>query len=102
MANTVNITIDQGSQFSYTFQFGSLPANCVPFAAMKTEYSNTTVVPFSANVSGSNLSISMPWTQTANLIPGTWVYDVIVVAANVVTREVEGRIHVNPRVTPYP
>lgn len=100
MANTINIIVDQGSAFSHVFQLDSPPG--AVFAAMKTEYSNSVAIPFAANVVGSNVTISMTWTQTANLNPGTWVYDVLTVTANVVTRQVEGRVHVSPRVTPYP
>jgi hypothetical protein len=110
MASTINLTIDQGSQFSYLFELAGSSqidlTNAVPYAAMKQEYGSpaNTSIPFSTSMTGANVTISMPWSQTANLAPGTWVYDMIVVSgsSNTVIRAVQGRVHVTPRVTTYP
>lgn len=105
MASVVNITVDQGSTFSYLFELqGTITPGSTAFAAMKKEYfSNDTPIPFGVDLTGANLTITMSSGVTSNLTPGTWVYDALVVdASNVVIRTVEGRVKVTPRVTPFP
>lgn len=107
MAATVNITLDQGSVFTYTFQLqGTASVNIQTsnaYASMKTEYDSTNSVAFSSNLVGANLTISMTANVTANLTAGTWVYDAILVdSTNTVERVVQGRVTVTPQVTLAP
>jgi hypothetical protein len=119
MAQVVNISIDQGSDFSWSFDLSKLApsanvANATPFASLMTEYDQpNTAVSFVCSLVGSNLTISLPHGTTANLVasantyepvgmsPTTWVYDAILVSpSNTVTRVVQGRAHIYPMVTP--
>lgn len=108
MATTINLQMDQGADFIYMFQInasGVSLSNATPYASMMTEYDNpNTLVSFAPTLLGSNLTIVMTAAQTANLTPGTWVYDVVVHdgSSNLVTRCVQGRIRVSPQVTPTP
>jgi hypothetical protein len=104
MASVVNISIDQGSEFTYEFQLpgtGYLNlTNVTPMASMRTEYDSANVSYFTSTISGANVTISMGSTETANLTAGTWVYDVILVdSSNNVQRAVQGRAWVFPMVT---
>lgn len=108
MADTVNLILDQGSTFTYTFELGgSLDlSGMTPYASMKPEYDSNTSVPFTAVLIGANLKISMTSTTTSNtslVWPGVWVYDAIVVdSTNTVDRVVQGHITITPQVTPHP
>jgi hypothetical protein len=107
MATVLNLSLDQGADFTYVFQLNANNvnlANATPYASMATEYDNpNTRVNFAASLTGANLTISMSANVTANLTPQTWVYDAGVVdTANTVTRCVQGRIRVSPGVTPFP
>lgn len=109
MAATINIIIDQGSDFEYVYE---LMANGVPQdttglsvkASMKPEYTSTNSVLFTSSLSGSNLTLSMPANTTANLnaigpVPGTWVYDAILYSNTTLQRVIQGRVQVTPQVT---
>ncbi len=107
MAAVVNLSIDQGSKFEYLFQLsGAAQMDLTDAAvrgAMKSEYESNNAILFTSSIVGSNVTISLTSGQTANLNPGTWVYDVIVInQANDVIRAVQGRVTVTPQVTPFP
>lgn len=108
MAQKVNITIDQGTTFSYPFT--ALDTNgeirdltvYTANAQLRKAYASSNATSFTCTVSSTdpNLVISLTANQTANIIAGRYVYDVQLQSnTNAVTRYVEGIATVTPRVT---
>jgi hypothetical protein len=108
MAIYSNISIDQGSTFSSIVTVegqNGLAFNLTGYTArgqIRKSYASSTAISFAtsiASASAGQISLSLTATQTGNLKPGRYVYDVEVVNGDVVVRVVEGQIEVNPRVT---
>lgn len=108
MAQKVNITIDQGTTFSYPFT--ALDTNgeirdltvYTANAQLRKAYASTNATSFTCTVSNTdpNLVISLTANQSANVVAGRYVYDITLTSnANIVTRHVEGIVTVTPRVT---
>ena len=108
MAIYSNFSIDQGSTFSSIVTVegqDGLAFNLTgytPRGQIRKTYSSSTAVNFSASIASAaagQISLALTATQTGNLKPGRYVYDVEIVNGDVVVRVVEGQIEVNPRVT---
>lgn len=101
MASKINITIDQGTTFSKTFEFVSNTLTLESAnAVMRKHYTSTNVFSFSTTVSGSNVTIAMTANTTANIAPGRYMYDVRSVDTNnTVIRIVEGIATITPSMT---
>lgn len=107
MARQLNLFIDQGSTFSYTFYLNDtngVPQDLSAFTArsqLRKTYTSMTAVSFTALVGGpaGTITLSLSATQTAALKAGRYVYDVELVNGSVVSRLAEGIITVNPEVT---
>lgn len=103
MAKRVNIVVEQYSNFEYTFNINGSnnePYNLSGYIAnsafKKYPESDTTYI-FTSSISGSNITITMSSSQTSNLVPGTYLYDVkITDGANVSSRPIEGLVTVTP------
>jgi len=106
-----NLFLNQGetftSQLTLTDSTGT-PYDLTNFhiasSAKRSYYSSNTSINFSINVvSPANGIIQLTATapQTANLIPGQLVYDVLIrdTISNNITRVLEGQIFVSPSVT---
>jgi hypothetical protein len=108
MATKANITIDQGTTFSTTISLtddNGDPINLTGYSGrsqMRKHYTSSNSQSFTVSlgeVSGI-VSLGLTASQTANLVPGRYVYDVEVVSgANVVSRIIEGIVTVTPEVT---
>ena len=109
MAAFSEITIEQGATFNSTVNvedvFGS-PLDLSNYTAasmMRKSYQSLTSIiitaTISANVDGEIL-LSIPASNTANIVAGRYVYDVVISDnINTVTRVVEGIATVLPSVT---
>ena len=108
MARKVQLTIDQGTTFSYPFtlldtngdvrDLSTHTAN----AQLRKAYTSTNSTSFTCTTSNTdpNLVISLTANQSANVVAGRYVYDVQLQSnTNIVTRYVEGIVTVTPRVT---
>jgi len=105
-----NIYIDQGADFTTTLYINDsegLPLDLTAYsvaAQLRKTYSSSEAVDFQASFSENRESgqiiISLNNIQTSNIIPGRYVYDVILTAPDSIkTRVVEGSVIINPGVT---
>lgn len=106
MAVKANIVIDQGSDFStsiYLQDDNGDPITVSGFSAaaqMRKTYTSLTATSFSTSLLDGELVLTLTNAQTANLVPGRYVYDVeITNASSVKSRIVEGMVTVTPEVT---
>lgn len=108
MATKANITIDQGTTFSTVISLtddNGEPIDLTGYTGrsqMRKHYTSSNSQSFTVSLSNTSgvVSLSLTATQTANLTPGRYVYDVEVVSgANIVSRIVEGIVTVTPEVT---
>ena len=95
-----NLVINAGSTFSQTFELGNTQDNS-PFnltgytiaAQMRKHASSSGVTTFTASISDATsgkILVGLPSTETVNIKPGRYVYDVVVTSGEVKTRVVEG------------
>lgn len=108
MATKANIIIDQGTTFStsifITDENGD-PIDLTSYTGvsqMRKHYTSSNSQSFSVSLGGNQgtVTLSLTSTQTANLTPGRYVYDVeITSGSNVVSRIIEGIVTVTPEVT---
>lgn len=105
-----NLTINTGTDFSQIFTLESASTNSVLnlsnydiSSQMRKHPGATGVTTFTSsiyNAAQGQIKIGLSTTQTANLKPGRYVYDVIITdTANVTSRVVEGMVLVSQGVT---
>ena len=108
MAAIYNITIDKYADFKRTFQIKEddviLDITGYTFdAALKENYQATTDVDFTCSITdaGAGLfTMTLTDTQTGNLTPGTWVYDLRMTdTTGKITRMFEGKAFVKQGVS---
>lgn len=108
MATKANIIIDQGTTFTTSINLTDDNGDAIDLTGytgssqMRKHYTSSNSQSFTVSLSNTSgvVSLSLTATQTANLAPGRYVYDVEVVSgANVVSRIVEGIVTVTPEVT---
>lgn len=108
MATKANIVIDQGTTFSTSISLTDENGDAIDLTGftgrsqMRKHYTSSNSQSFTVTLNSSEGTVGLTLTssQTANLVPGRYVYDVEVVsAANVVSRIVEGIVTVTPEVT---
>ena len=108
MATKANITIDQGTTFSTVISLADdedVAVDLTGYTAnsqIRKHYSSSNSQSFSISLGGTSgtISLSLTSTQTSNLTPGRYVYDVeLTSSSNVVSRIVEGIVTVTPEVT---
>ena len=108
MASKTNITIDQGTTFSYPFTLLDTNGDVRDLtvytanAQLRKAYTSTTATSFTCTTSNTspNLVISLTANQSANVVAGRYVYDVQLRSnTDIITRYVEGIATVTPRVT---
>lgn len=108
MAEKKNIVIDQGSDFSSVINVQE--SNSSPFdltnytveSQMRKSYYAETAHNFTTSHSSANgtITIEMSKTDTANLVPGRYMYDVFMTSnTDYTTRVVEGIVTVTPGIT---
>jgi len=108
MAIKANLFIDQGTDYSTFINLVDTNDNILSLAGytssaqLKKTYSSSNSVSFNTSLQVSNgvIQLSLTSSQTANIVAGRYVYDVVVKSSsNVVSRIVEGIVTVTPRVT---
>ena len=110
MAAKANIIVDQGTDFSTTITVRNDDGNLIDLAGysaagqIRKHYTSTTAVDFGTSFesprSSGLLTLTLSRTQTANMEPGKYVYDVEITDLNDVrSRLVEGIVTVTPQVT---
>jgi len=108
MAIKANIVIDQGADFVATIDL--VDANNQVFdltgysvaSQMRKNYAASVAVTFTAShdSSGGQISLSLNSANTANIVPGRYLYDVEVTSpGGIVDRVVEGIVTVTPGMT---
>ena len=107
MAIKANIIIDQGTDYSTSINLTDADGNVVVLtnytanSQIRKTYSSSNAVHFSTSIDTSNgvITLSLTDSQTANLVAGRYVYDVVVTTGATTSRIVEGIVTVTPRVT---
>lgn len=109
MAAFSEITIEQGATFSSTVDVEDVygtPVNLTGYTAssmMRKSYYSSSAIVITANISNPSqgeVTLSISASNTANITPGRYVYDLIINdGANTVSRVVEGIATVLPSVT---
>lgn len=107
MATYAELTIEQGATFSsiVTVYDGSNVFNLVgytPYAQLRKSYYTSTASNITVSVSDASngkISLSMTAANTALLLPGRYVYDLVVDNSETRIRVVEGIATVSPSVT---
>ena len=105
---TVNFVLDQGATFEKTITAQNSASGNVTISSgtcaakmRQSTYSGNNIHTFSTSVTGSNVTISMTATNTANVAVDQYVYDVEYTQSDETTVErlVEGIITVSPEST---
>ena len=108
MAKTLNLSMDQGANFSNTIPILNGNNDVVDLTGytaqsqMKRTYAANTSYTFTTSISNTDglITLSMTANATANIADGRYVYDVdIINSSNAITRVIEGVVIVNPRAT---
>lgn len=107
MAIKANLIIDQGTDYSTSINLTDADGNVVSLSGytangqIRKTYSSSNAVDFSTVLDLANgvITLSLSDSQTANLVAGRYVYDVIVTSGNTTSRIVEGIVTITPRVT---
>jgi len=110
MAAKANIIVDQGTDFSTTITVRNDDGNLIDLAGysaagqIRKHYTSTTAVDFGTSFetprSAGLLTLTLSRTQTANMEPGRYLYDVeLTDSANTRSRLVEGVVTVTPQIT---
>jgi hypothetical protein len=107
MAIKANLTIDQGTDYSTSIILTDDEDNVVSLAGytanaqIRKTYSSSNSVSFTTQIVDVQgiVILSLTDTQTANITPGRYVYDVVLTVGTTTTRIVEGIVTVTPRVT---
>jgi len=107
MAIKANLIIDQGTDYSTTIMLTDVDDNQVSLtgftanAQMRKTYSSSNSVAFTVTLNESlgEVVLSLTDTQTANIVAGRYVYDVVLTSNNITSRVIEGIVTVTPRVT---
>lgn len=108
MATKANIIVDQGTTFSTVINLtddNGDPIDLTGYTGeseIRKHYSSSNSQSFTVTLGGTlgSLELGLSASQTSNLTPGRYVYDVeITSSSNVVSRIVEGIVTVTPEVT---
>ena len=105
---TVNFVLDQGATLEKTITAQNSAGGNVTISSgtcaakmRQSTYSGNNIHSFSTSVSGSNVTISMTATNTANIAAGQYAYDVEYTQSDATTIErlCEGIVTVSPEST---
>lgn len=107
MAIKANLVIDQGADYSTTVRLTDDDENVVSLtgytasAQMRKTYTSSNAVNFTTTLGTTTgiVTLALSDTQTANLTPGRYVYDVLLTRNGLTSRIVEGIVTVTPGVT---
>jgi len=105
---TANFVLDQGATFEKTFTAKNTAGGNVTISSGTTAaklrqsiYSSNNIHTFSTSVTGSNVTISMTATNTANVAAGQYEYDIEYTQSDATTVErlAQGIVTVSPEST---
>ena len=105
---TVNFVLDQGATFEKTITAKNTAAGNVTISSGTTSaklrqstYSGNNIHTFTTSITGSNVTISMTATNTANVAAGQYEYDIEYTQSDATTVErlAEGIVTVSPQST---
>ena len=105
---TVNFVLDQGATFEKTITAQNSASGNVTISTgtcaskmRQSTYSGNNIHTFSTSVTGSNVTISMTATNTANVAAGQYAYDIEYTQSDgtTVERLAEGIVTVSPEST---
>ena len=109
MAGFVELTIEQGANFSTTVTVNDSngsPTNLTNYTAaaqLRKSYYSTTATAFTVavtNAAAGQITMSITSANTANLTPGRYVYDLLITSpTSVKSRVIEGIATILPSVT---
>ena len=108
MAIKANLIIDQGADYETSINLTDNDGNIISLSGytansqIRKTYSSSNAVAFGLHVDQANgvITLSLTDSQTANIVAGRYLYDVVVTSpANTTSRIVEGIVTVTPRVT---
>ena len=107
MAIKANIIVDQGTDFYTAINLVDDDENILNLTGytsngqIRKTYTSSNAVNFGINLQASNgiVELTLTKVQSANLVAGRYVYDVVLTNANVSSRIIEGVVTVTPRVT---
>jgi hypothetical protein len=109
MAAFSELTVEQGATFSTTVNVEDVYGNALNLhsytaqSQMRKSYYSSSSSTITASITGTangEITLSITSSNTSSLIPGRYVYDLIITSPqNVVTRVVEGIVTVLPSVT---
>ena len=104
--------IEQGADFATTITLdgvNGMPFNLDNYVAKsqirKSYYSSNTTAQFTIqfpDAANGVISLTLPSSNTSNIAPGRYVYDMVIKNnQNVVTRVLEGIVNITPQVTVF-
>jgi len=108
MAIKANLVIDQGTDFSADIDVADVDGGVFDLtgylvaAQMRKNYASTNAITFGAtqNGAGGKITLTLDSTQTVDVEPGRYLYDVEMTSTgSEVTRVVEGVVTVTPGIT---
>ena len=96
MAIKANLIVDQGTDYSTSINLTDADGNIVSLTGytangqIRKTYSSSNAISFGIVLESSNgiVQLSLTDTQTANLVSGRYVYDVVVVSPSNVTSRI--------------
>jgi hypothetical protein len=105
-----NLIINAGATFSQTFNLEDTATNAplsltgyTASAQMRKWAGSSSSTSFTCTIespaTAGKLTISLTSTQTANLKPGRYVYDILITSGNIKNRVIEGMVLVTEGVT---
>jgi hypothetical protein len=107
MAIKANLIIDQGTDYSTSITLTDEDESVIDLtgysanAQIRKTYSSSNSVTFTTEITPAQgvIILSLTDSQTSNIVPGRYVYDVILTTGSTTSRIVEGIVTVTPRVT---
>ena len=107
-AIVLNLVIEQGATFTQQIDLNDANNNPLDVStytcdsAMRRDYQSTNSYSFATTLTTGVLTISMSANNTANVVPGRYVWDAFMIDSNgYVARVVEGLVEVSPAATDY-
>ena len=100
-----NLVIDQGSTFSQQIVLTNVNnepynvANTTVSSQIRKNYMSSNSVAFSTVLQDGVLTLGLTVLQTSALIPGRYMYDVLLITPTETNRIIEGIVTVTPAVT---
>jgi hypothetical protein len=106
VATVQNLVIEQGATFSMNVALNDANNNPLDVTtytsqgAMRRDYQSQNSYNFTCALSNGNLQLTMTANNSANAVPGRYVYDVVLINSNgIVVRLLEGLVSLKPEVT---